>query len=159
MKIYIIAAGKVTQRYIKEGIKEFKKRIDRYCTTQIIEVQDEKAPLTLSPVQEEAVRQTEGRRLLDRVRPKCNIIALDLSGKKMTSLQFADTLNKYMISGRPDTAFLIGGSLGLCREALEKADLCLSLSDMTFPHQLARLIILEQVYRAFKIIRGEPYHK
>lgn len=159
MKISILAVGKLKENYLKEGIIEYKKRLKRFCNLEIIEVADEKAPETLSPAERDIVLKKEGERLLGKIESKSIVIALDVYGKKMSSEGFASTINRYMMSGTSDITFIIGGSLGLDEAVLKRADLKLSLSDMTFPHQLTRLILLEQIYRAFKIIYGETYHK
>jgi 23S rRNA (pseudouridine1915-N3)-methyltransferase len=159
MKINIIAVGKIKERYLKEGIVEYSKRLSRYCGLQIIEVADEPAPENLGAAQEEQVKSREASRVLDKVRDGDYLIALDVKGEKKSSEEFAAVLKKCMVSGNSSITFVIGGSLGLAPEIVRKADLKLSLSDMTFPHQLTRLILLEQIYRAFKIISGEPYHK
>lgn len=159
MKITIIAVGKIKESYLKEGINEYIKRLRRFCNIDIIEVADQQAPESLSPAQEEQVRETEGESILKKIKPGSTVIALDVRGISLDSVEFADKINNYAISGNSHITFIIGGSLGLHNNVLKAANERLSLSRMTFPHQLTRLILLEQIYRAFKIINGEPYHK
>ncbi|MCX7843351.1 MAG: 23S rRNA (pseudouridine(1915)-N(3))-methyltransferase RlmH [Clostridia bacterium] len=159
MKISVIAVGKIKERYLKEGIAEYSKRLSRFCDLEIAEVEDEQAPESLTPSQEASVKRKEAERVLKRIKEGSVVIVLEVKGKRLKSEEFAEKLNSFFISGSSHITFLIGGSLGVDQELLDKADLKLSVSDMTFPHQLARLILLEQLYRAFKIIRGEPYHK
>jgi len=159
LKITIIAVGKLKEKYLKEGIAEYSKRLSRFCDLNIIEVADEQAPENLSSAQEEQVKKREAERILKRVSSGSFLIVLDVKGKKLDSEGFASKLRSLFLSGNSNITFVIGGSLGLDGELLRKADFSLSLSDMTFPHQLTRLILLEQLFRAFKIINGEPYHK
>lgn len=159
MKITIIAAGKVREKFIKEGIKEYTKRLSRFCNIEIIEVQDEQVPNNISIAQEKLIKKKEAERILKRVRAGSVLIALDMKGTKLNSEAFAEKLNQYVLSGNPHITFIIGGSIGLDDEIIRMANIQLSLSDMTFPHQLVRIILLEQIYRAFKIINGEVYHK
>ena len=159
MKITIIAVGKIKESYLKEGINEYIKRLRRFCNIDIIEVADQQAPESLSPAQEEQVRETEGESILKKIKPGSTVIALDVRGISLDSVEFADKINNYAISGNSHITFIIGGSLGLHNNVLKAANERLSLSRMTFPHQLTRLILLEQIYRAFKIISGETYHK
>lgn len=159
MKINIIAVGKIKERYLKEGIAEYSKRLSRFCDLRITEVADEPAPDNLSAAQEEQVRSKEVARVLGKVKDGTYLIVLDVEGVKKSSDEFAAVLKNCMTSGNSNITFVIGGSLGLAPELIKKANLRLSLSDMTFPHQLTRLILLEQIYRVFKIINGEPYHK
>ncbi len=159
MKVTIIAVGKLKERYLKEGMAEYTKRLSRFCGLQLIEVEDEQAPASLSPAQEEQIKKKEASRILGKIRDGAYLIVLDVKGVKKSSEEFASTLQNYLSSGKSNTIFVIGGSLGIDAELGNKADLRLSLSDMTFPHQLTRLILLEQIFRAFKINHGETYHK
>ncbi len=159
MKITVIAVGKIKEKYLKEGIREYSKRLSRFCKLEIEEVNDESAPENLSYAQERQVKDKEAQNILGKIKYGSIVIALDIKGNKMSSEKLASMINTYMISGKSDITFVIGGSLGLGEEVLKRADVKLSLSDMTFLHQLTRLILLEQIYRAFKIIRGEVYHK
>jgi len=159
MKISIVAVGKIKERYMKEGVAEYVKRLSRFCDLRITEVEDERAPESLSPMQEEQVKKKEAARIAGKLKEGTYLIVLDVKGTKKTSEDFASVLQSCFTSGRSDITFVIGGSLGLDAELIRKADLRFSLSDMTFPHQLTRLILLEQLFRAFKILNGEPYHK
>ncbi len=159
MNITIIAVGKIREKYIVSGIKEFQKRLSTYCRLNIIEVADRKAPEGLSRAQLEEVKDREGRDVLKSVRTGSHVIALDMGGKKLSSEAMADYMDKLALEGSSNITFVIGGSNGLSQEILNQADMRLSFSDMTFPHQLMRLILLEQIYRWFKISRGQPYHK
>ncbi len=159
MNISIIAVGKLKEKYFKEAVEEYSTRLSKYCRLEIIEVPDEKAPENLSPAQELIIIQKEGQGILRYVKDDTYTIALDIQGKKLSSEGLADFINDLGIKGRSNIAFAIGGSLGLSGEVLKRADFKLSFSPMTFPHQLMRLILLEQIYRGFRIIKGEPYHK
>ena len=159
MKVTIIAVGKIKEHYLKEGIEEYSKRLSRFCDLRIIEAADEPAPDDLSAAREEQIKSREASRVLGKVKDGDYLIVLDVKGAKKSSEEFAKVLKNCMISGNSSITFVIGGSLGLAPELIRKANVRLSLSDMTFPHQLTRLILLEQIYRAFKIINGEPYHK
>ncbi len=159
MKLTVVAVGKLKEKYLKEGISEYSKRLSRFCELQVIEVDDEQAPENLSESQEIQVKRREAERIMKKVKDGSALIVLDLKGKKLNSEGFADKLNSFFISGKSHITFVIGGSLGLDEELVERADFRLCLSDMTFPHQLARLILLEQVFRVFKILNNETYHK
>lgn len=159
MNISIITVGKLKEKYLKDGIDEYKKRLSRYCSIDIIEVPDEKAPETLSEKEEEQVKIKEGQGILRYIKDGTYVIALDLKGRMLSSEEFSIFLGDLGISGNSNIAFIIGGSLGLSQEVLNRADYKLSFSKMTFPHQVMRLILLEQVYRGFRIMKGEPYHK
>ena len=159
MNISIITVGKLKERYLKEAVEEYSTRLSKYCKLEIIEVPDEKAPENLSPAQELTVMQKEGQGILKYVKEDTYMIALAIQGKQMPSGGLADFIHDLGIKGRSNIAFVIGGSLGLSEEVLKRADFKLSFSPMTFPHQLMRVMLLEQVYRGFKIIKGEPYHK
>lgn len=159
MKITIIAVGKLKEKYLKDGIAEYLKRLSRFCDTEIIEVEDEQAPESLSAAQEAQVKRKEAERIQKRIKEGSVVVTLDLKGKMYTSEEFAGRLNSFFISGASNIVFVIGGSLGIDSELNEKASLRISFSNLTFPHQLVRLILLEQVFRAFKIINGETYHK
>ncbi|CDZ74244.1 rRNA large subunit methyltransferase [Peptoniphilus sp. ING2-D1G] len=158
MNVNILAVGKVKEKYIKDGIGEFIKRLSSHCNTSIIEVADESAPENLSQRDEENIKAKEAEKLGRYIKGGYTI-ALDINGKKFTSESFAHKLKDIMLEGNSTVNFIIGGSLGLSDEILSLADLRLSFSDMTFPHQLMRLILIEQIYRAFRIINNFPYHK
>jgi len=159
MHITIITVGKVREKFLTLGIDEYLKRLQRYATVSISEIAEEQAPETLSPAEQEQVKTREGERILKQLRDTHYVIALALDGQQFTSEAFAAHLQRLGVEGRSDLAFLIGGSLGLSAPVLARADLSLSFGKMTYPHQLMRLILVEQIYRGFKIMRGEPYHK
>jgi len=159
MKITIAAVGKLKEKYLKEGIAEYVKRLSRFADIELVEVEDEHAPDFLSPAQESQVKQREGERILRRIKEGSYIVLLDLAGEHTTSEGFAAKLESMMLSGNSHITFIIGGSLGLDQSLVSAANYRLCLSKMTFPHQLARLILLEQTYRAFKIMKNETYHK
>ena len=159
MKIKIICVGKLKEKYLVDGIQEYVKRISGYADIELIEVADERIPDKASLAEETIVKAKEGRRILDKVKQDDYMILLDVSGQSLDSLQFADKIENCMINGKSTIDFVIGGSLGHGEEVLARANQRISFSKMTFPHQLMRLILVEQVYRAFKIIRNETYHK
>ena len=159
MKITILAVGKVKEKYFTGAIQEYSKRLGRYCKLEIIEVADEKTPDKASPREEELIREKEGTRLQKYIREDAYVIALAIDGKQTSSEGFARKLDQLGIQGQSYIIFVIGGSIGLAPEILNRADELLSFSQMTFPHQLMRVVLLEQVYRAYRIINGEPYHK
>ncbi len=159
LTVQIAAVGKLKESYLQKGIAEYTKRLGAYAKLQITEVSDEKAPDNLSEAEEEQVKRKEGERLLAAIRPDSHVIALTLDGKAWTSEQWASHITELTTYGTSHLTFVIGGSLGLATEVLQRADTKLTLGPLTFPHQLVRLLLLEQVYRAFKIQRGEPYHK
>ncbi|WKA58583.1 23S rRNA (pseudouridine(1915)-N(3))-methyltransferase RlmH [Planococcus shenhongbingii] len=159
MNISIISVGKLKEKYLKSGIEEYTKRLGSYAKINEIEVADEKAPEQLSDADMEIVKKKEGDRILAKVSPDAYVIALAIDGKMKTSEQLAKDIESLMTYGRSKIVFVIGGSLGLHDEVLKRADEKLSFSKMTFPHQLMKLILVEQVYRAFRIMKGEPYHK
>ncbi|GGH80418.1 23S rRNA (pseudouridine1915-N3)-methyltransferase [Pullulanibacillus pueri] len=159
MNITILAVGKLKEKYLKQGIEEYIKRLAPYAKVSIVEISDEPAPDTLSAAEIEAVKEAEGKKLLSKVSQDTYVISLAILGKNLSSEQLASELDRLATYGRSKIAFIIGGSNGLSDEVLKRSDLKLSFSKMTFPHQLMRLILVEQVYRAFKINRGEPYHK
>lgn len=159
MKIKIICVGKLKEKYLVAGIKEYCKRISGYADIEIIEVSDEKIPEKASLAEEMIVKAKEGRRILDKVKQDDYMILLDVQSQQLDSVQFSQHIEKCMIDGKSTIDFVIGGSLGHGQEVLERANLKISFSSMTFPHQLMRLILVEQIYRAFKIMRHEVYHK
>lgn len=159
MNISIISVGKLKEKYLKSGIEEYTKRLGNYAKVSEVEVADEKAPEQLSEADMEIVKKKEGERILAKIAPDAYVIALAIDGKMKTSEQLAKGIESLMTYGRSKIVFVIGGSLGLHDEVLKRADEKLSFSKMTFPHQLMKLILVEQVYRAFRIMKGEPYHK
>jgi 23S rRNA (pseudouridine1915-N3)-methyltransferase len=159
MNIRIICVGKIKEKYFVQGISEYLKRLSRYAKVEIMEVEDEKAPESLSIAEEALVKEREGARLSKYFRDGSVKIVLAIEGKSLTSEEFAETISRYGLTGQSQIDFVIGGSLGLDPGIIKQADLLLSFSKFTFPHQLMRLILLEQIYRAFRIIKNEPYHK
>ena len=159
MKISVITVGKIKEKYLRDAIAEYSKRLSRYCRLEIIEVADERTLDQASEAVEENIRTKEGERLLKYVRDDMYVITLEIGGKMLTSEQFAEKIETLGIQGKSSIAFVIGGSIGLGREVLKRSDYALSFSKMTFPHQLMRVVLLEQVYRAYRIMNGEPYHK
>lgn len=159
MNIQVITVGKLKEKYLVDGIKEYTKRIGPYAKLVVQEVPDEKVPETLSPAQEEQAKEREGERILTLIKPDTHVIALAIDGKLWSSEELAEQIGNLATYGRSQVAFVIGGSLGLAPAVLQRADQKLSFGRLTYPHQLMRLILVEQLYRAFKILRGEPYHK
>lgn len=159
MNITILAVGKIRESFYRNAIAEYQKRLGRYCHLEVIEVADEPAPERISAVQADAIKQKEAERILRRLRDNSFVITLEIEGKKYNSEEFAKKLEALALAGKSQLVFVIGGSLGLHFSVSERADLKLSFSDMTFPHQLMRVILTEQIYRAFRIINGSPYHK
>ncbi len=159
MNISIVTVGKLKEKYLKQGIGEYVKRLSAYAKIDIIEIPDEKAPETLSEMEMLQVKAKEGERILAKISDDTHVIALAIEGKMKSSEELAETIDKLATYGKSKIAFVIGGSLGLSKDVMKRANDTLSFSKMTFPHQLMRLILVEQVYRAFRINRGEPYHK
>lgn len=159
MKITIVAVGKIKEKYWKDAISEYSKRLGAYCDLKIIEVADEKTPDQASQAVEEVIRAKEGERILKHLKDDMYVITLEISGQMLASESLAKKIEDLGIQGKSSIAFVIGGSIGLGKKVLRRSDYALSFSKMTFPHQLMRVILLEQVYRGFKIQRGEPYHK
>ena len=159
MRITLITVGKIKEKYLRDAIAEYSKRLSRYCKLEIIEVADEKTPDQASEAVEENIRNKEGERILKHIRDDMYVITLEIGGKMLSSEEFADKINSLGLQGKSSIAFVIGGSIGLGKEVLRRSDYALSFSKMTFPHQLMRVILLEQVYRSYRIITGEPYHK
>ena len=159
MHITIYAAGKIKEKYFTDAIAEYTKRLGRYCRLEIIEVADEKTPDGASEAMESQIKRKEGERLLKAVKEDAYLVALALDSKMYDSPQFSRKLEQLGIQGKSHIGFVIGGSLGLSDEVLARADERISFSKMTFPHQLVRVILLEQIYRGYRIMKGEPYHK
>ena len=159
MRITLITVGKIKEKYLRDAIAEYSKRLSRYCKLEIVEVADEKTPDQASEAAEENIRNKEGERILKHIRDDMYVITLEIGGKMLSSEEFADKINSLGVQGKSSITFVIGGSIGLGQEVLRRSDYALSFSKMTFPHQLMRVILLEQVYRGYRIINGEPYHK
>lgn len=159
MNIKIITVGKLKEKYLKAGIAEYAKRLTSYCKLEIIEVNDEKAPENLSDKEMEQVKDKEGERILAKIPAQSYVFALAIQGREYDSVEFSKQIEGLGIRGHSDLVFVIGGSLGLSDAVLKRADENISFGHLTYPHQLMRLILVEQVYRAFRIMKGEPYHK
>lgn len=159
MKITLITVGKIKEKYLKDAIAEYSKRLSRYCKLEIIEVADEKTPDNASDTVEDCIRDKEGERILKYVKDDAYVVTLEIKGKLLTSEELAEKIDKLGIKGTSHIIFIIGGSIGLGKEVLKRSDYALSFSKMTFPHQLMRVILLEQIYRSYRIISHEPYHK
>ena len=159
MKITVVCVGKIKEEYFRDAVSEYSKRLGRYCRLEIVEVADEKTPDGASEALEDAIRGKEADRILKKLPEDSYKIILDLGGCKMDSVVFGRRIEKLGVEGKSHIAFVIGGSLGLHQNVKQRADETLSFSDMTFPHQLMRVILLEQIYRGFRIVNGEPYHK
>ncbi len=159
MNISIITIGKLKEKYLKQGIEEYLKRLSSYAKVEIIELADEKAPENLSESEMEQVKQKEGERILAKISDDTHVIALAINEKQKSSEELAKEIDSLATYGKSKVAFVIGGSLGLSSEVMKRSNAALSFSKMTFPHQLMRLVLVEQIYRAFRIIRNEPYHK
>lgn len=159
MNINIITVGKLKEKYLKLGIEEFSKRLSKYCKLDFVELDDEKCPENLSEKDMLIVKDKEGKKILSKIKNNSYVIALAIDGKNLSSEELADTISNLGVRGHSHITFIIGGSLGLSDEVLKRADYKLSFSKMTFPHQMMKLILLEQVYRSFRINNNEPYHK
>ena len=159
MKITIITVGKVKESYFRGAIEEYSKRLSKYCKLDIVEVADEKTPDRASVTEEEQIKAKEAERIMKYLRDDAYVIALAIEGKQLDSLELAERMEKLGVQGNSHIQFVIGGSLGLCSTVLSRADFKHSFSKMTFPHQLMRVILLEQIYRSYRIIYHEPYHK
>ena len=159
MKITILCVGKVKEKFYRDAIAEFTKRLSRYCKLEIIEVADEKTDEQASQTEIDIVKGKEGERLLKNIKDDAYVFCLAIDGRQLDSVELSQKLDKLMTSGKSHMYFVIGGSLGLSDEVLKRADYELSFSKMTFPHQLMRVILLEQIYRSFRISNNEPYHK
>ncbi len=159
MKISIVCVGKIKEKFYRDAIDEYTKRLSRYCKTEILEVPDEKTPDNASEAEELLIKKKEGEKILSKIKDDAFVITLEILGKKLDSVSFANLLEKTALSGKSHIQFVIGGSLGLHEDISKRADYKLSFSDMTFPHQLMRVILCEQIYRGYRIINGEPYHK
>lgn len=159
MKITIITVGKIKEKYLRDAIAEYTKRLSKYCKLEIVEVADEKTPDHASEAVEEMIRAKEAERILKYIKDDAYVITLEIKGKMLTSEELADKVDTLGVQGISHITFVIGGSIGLGEEVLKRSDYALSFSKMTFPHQLMRVILLEQIYRSYRIIMGQPYHK
>ena len=159
MKISLITVGKIKEKFFSDAIAEYSKRLSRYCKLEIIQVQDEKTPDSLTEIQKAIILNKEGERIKSHIKQGSYNIALAIKGRSLSSEGLAETIHTLGLKGQSSINFIIGGSLGLADDVLSMADCKLSFSEMTFPHQLMRVILLEQIYRSFRIINNEPYHK
>lgn len=159
MKITLVTVGKIKEKYLEAAIAEYSKRLSRYCKLEIVQVADEKTPDNASEVVEKQIKEKEGERILFHIKDGAYVVALAIDGKQLSSEELADFVEGLGVKGESHIQFVIGGSLGLADSVLKRADYKLSFSRMTFPHQLMRVILLEQIYRSYRIISGAPYHK
>lgn len=159
MKISIISVGKIKEKYLREAIGEYSKRLSRYCRLELIEVTDEKCPENLSDSDREIIKNREADRIASKIKANSLVVTLEIEGQEFSSEKLAFQLEQFTNRGISHMTFIIGGSLGLSDKLKNRSDLSLSFSKMTFPHQLMKVILLEQIYRSFRIIRNEPYHK
>lgn len=159
MRISILSVGKIKEKYLTMGIEEYRKRLTRYCKLEIIEVLDEKTPDHISEVEVNKIKQKEGEKLKKYIKEESYIIVLDIMGTQLSSSELSKKIEQLGIDGISSITFIIGGSLGIDKDILKQADFSLSFSKLTFPHQMMRMILLEQIYRGYKIIKKEPYHK
>ena len=159
MKITIVTVGKIKEKYLRDAIGEYSKRLSKYCKLEIVEVADEKTPDNASETMEKIIRDKEAERILKYVREDAYVVTLEIGGKMLDSVEFSRKLENLGIQGKSHILFIIGGSIGLGEAVLRRSDYPLSFSKMTFPHQLMRVILLEQIYRGYRIMAGEPYHK
>lgn len=159
MNISLITVGKIKEKYLRDALEEYAKRLSRYCRLDIIEVPDEKTPDNASEKEELMIKEKEGDLILKHIKDNMYVITLEILGKQITSEELAANIKELGVKGESNIAFVIGGSLGLSKVVQQRSDFKLSFSRMTFPHQLFRVMLLEQIYRAFRIINGEPYHK
>ena len=159
MRVTIVCVGKVKESFYREAVSEFAKRLGKYCKFDIVVVADEKTPDGAGAILEDQIKEKEAERILSKIKEDAFVCTLEIAGKKLSSEQFAQWIEKSAVAGKSHFVFVIGGSLGLHDKVLKRSDFALSFSDMTFPHQLMRVILCEQIYRGFRIINGEPYHK
>lgn len=159
MNITILCVGQIKEKYFRDAIAEYQKRLSRYCKLQMIEVADEKTKENASEAENDLIRKKEGERLLKHIKDSDYCITLEIDGKMLTSEGLSKEIDRLGLAGKSSLVFVIGGSIGLETAVLKRSDYALSFSKMTFPHQLMRVILLEQIYRSYRIMRGEPYHK
>lgn len=159
MEIRILTVGKIKEKYLNDGISEYAKRLSRYCKLTFCQVADEKTPDKASEAQNRRIKEIEGERLMKHIREQDYVIALAIDGKMLDSVELSGMIGRLGVEGKSSVAFVIGGSLGLDDAVLGRADYRLSFSRMTFPHQLMQMILLEQIYRGYRILHNEPYHK
>ena len=159
MKIKLVTVGKLKEKYLKDGIAEYSKRISRFAAVEMIELADEKTPDRASDSENEKILDLEGNRILSKIGDREFVVVLAIEGKTLSSEEFSKQLEQASINGSSTLTFVIGGSLGLSKEVKKRANLSVSFGRLTLPHQLMRLVLIEQIYRAFTIQQGSPYHK
>lgn len=159
MRVTVVCVGRIKEKFYKDALAEYEKRLGKYCKFEIVEVADEMTPDGAGEAQKEQIKEKEAGRILSKIKEDDYVCTLEIAGKRLSSERFAEWIEKAALNGKSRLTFVIGGSLGLHSSVSERADFSLSFSDMTFPHQLMRVILSEQIYRAFRIINGEPYHK
>lgn len=159
MRIFIVCVGRIREKFYQDALAEYAKRLGKYCRFEILEVADEATPDRAGAALEEQIKAKEAERILAKIKEDAYVCTLEINGRKLSSEQFAEWMERAAVSGKSTLVFVIGGSLGLHSSVTQRADFHLSFSDMTFPHQLMRVILSEQIYRGFRIIKGEPYHK
>ncbi|MGC4019546.1 MAG: 23S rRNA (pseudouridine(1915)-N(3))-methyltransferase RlmH [Muricomes sp.] len=159
MKITLLTVGKIKEKYLKDAIAEYSKRLGKYCKLEVIEVADEKTPDQASEGVENGIREKEAERLMKYIRDDAFVITLEIQGKQLSSEELAEKIGQLAVTGVSHIIFVIGGSIGIGKKVIERSDYALSFSKMTFPHQLMRVILLEQIYRSYRIIQGHAYHK
>ena len=159
MKITILCVGKIKERFFRDGIEEYKKRLSKYCKLEIMEVADEKTPDRASEAEEQKIKEKEAERLEKYIKKDAYVVVLAIDGKMLDSVELSEKINQLGINGTSHIIFIIGGSLGLDDKIIRQADYKLSFSKMTFPHQMMRMILMEQIYRSYRILNHEPYHK
>ena len=159
MKITILCVGKIKEKYYTDAVNEYAKRLSRYCKLEIIQVEDEKTIENSTETEMDLVKQKEAQRLLRKIPENAYVITLEINGKQLDSVELAEKIERLGVTGTSHIVFVIGGSLGLHHTVSERADFKLSFSKLTFPHQLMRVILLEQIYRSYRIVKKEPYHK
>lgn len=159
MKITLVTVGKIKEKFFEDAIQEYSKRLSRYCKLEVSQVADEKTPDGASEAMELQIKEKEGQRILSLIRDDAYVIALAIEGKMLNSEELAEKIEKLGVGGVSQIVFVIGGSLGLSSQVMKRADYALSFSRMTFPHQLMRVVLLEQIYRSYRIMNNQPYHK
>ena len=159
MKISVVCVGKIKESFYRQAVDEYAKRLSKYCKFEVIEVADEKTPDKASEIMENQIKEKEAERILEKIKEDAYVFTLEIKGKRFTSEGFADCIRNVTLRGKSHLVFVIGGSLGLHEKVLKRSNQSISFSDMTFQHQLMRVILSEQIYRAYRIINGEPYHK
>ncbi len=156
--ISIICVGKLKEKYLKDATEEYLKRLSRYCKIDVIELQDESLPSKLNESLIDDIKEKEGKKIIEFIKNSSYVLTLDLKGKQFTSEEFSEKIENISIQGYSEVTFIIGGTLGLSKEVIDNSNELISFSKMTFPHQLIRVFLLEQIFRAFKISRNETYH-